>query len=191
VLGQSANARHRRVSVTAGAGTRDVLQRLEELSRQALAEIAAAHYRRRRRRRHLEVGHHPAHHRHGLARRRHLDHQRSIVRDNRHCDRAQGHPIRAGNEEYERRVRHGIESKESIRVGHDRFAATHNHDPRTCERRSVRCHDSAIECRHGRCRTEEDHHKNRDSSPHRCQRLTSERSSSTMARVIPQIRWSR
>ena len=169
VLGQSANARHRRVSVAAGAGARDVLQRLEELSRKALTEIPAAHHRRRHRRRQLEVRHHPAHHRHGLAHRRHLDHQRPIARDHRHCDRAQGHSVGAGDEEHEWRIRRGVESEEPVRIGHQAISPTYHGDPRTCERHSVRCYEAAFEGRHGGCHAEENRHNDRDSSLDQCQ----------------------
>ena len=147
MLGQTANTGDRCVAITAGAGARQIFERLEELCRKPLPEITTAHHRRSHRRWQLEIGNDATDHGHGIAGRSHLDRQWPLFGDLDHGHRPQGHPIGACDEEHERNLRNWIENKSPVTVGDQQFAAANDGDPGTGEGGSVRQHDTTFDRR--------------------------------------------
>jgi len=149
MLGQTADAGHRRVAVTAGAGARQVFQGLEELCRQPLTEITTTHHGCGHRRRQLEIGNDAADHGHRLASRSDLDRQRPLFRQLGHSHRPQGHAIGARDEEHEGNLWNRVEMETPVTVGDQQLAAADDGDPGARESGSVRQHDAALERRRG------------------------------------------
>ncbi len=196
VLRHAAQARHRRRPVAADLGPGQVLEALVQPARQPLIEVAAAHDRRRRRRRELEVGDHAADHGHGLAGRRDPDLERACSRELEDGDRPQRHPVGTRDEQHEGRLRRGWELEAALPVGEHRVAAVDNQDAGTGQGLPVRHHDPALDGQRHRRLAEAEagrhHHRTRSDQDHPPPQVaTSASSSSTIPRVMPQIRWPR
>ena len=129
MLGQPANAGHRRVTIAAGARARQIFEGLEELCRHPLPEISPTHHGCGHRRRQLEIGDDAADHGHRISDRCDFDCQKSNLGNCSHGHGAKSDAVGARDKQNERNIRYRIEINEAVAISNQQFAAADNRHP--------------------------------------------------------------